>query len=366
MSFITTRDLFIDAARMVAKRMKIIHPRPLLMRLDFEDGVHLFTHGAKPNLNTIGVGKIARDKDLTVRVLENLGLPTPPSHFVELTREKFAKADDITQTAEYKALDAFAQRVGYPIFLKPNQGSQGCNVFCVPDEDKLKNIVGSLIKRAPGYFIAQEASVGEEYRIVVVQGEIQLAYYRRPLSVVGDGVATIQHLVDRQNRWLQKRGRHTNLKSNSDKIKMHLASQGLRLDSVLPMGDVVTVLSNRNLSDGSEPVECTQMIREKYGALCRDVYERGGVDYCGLDLIEDIRSGQIKPVIIEINSSPGYKHFIRSAPENPPLVRSVFIEAIHASHRKQVLLHSAYRPSVYLLTSTTPPQPPHAALLIQG
>lgn len=365
MSLITTRTLFIEAAKIAAKRVKIIHPRPLVMRLDFEDSIHIFTHGSKPNFNASTSGKIAKDKDLTVRVLNELGLPTPKSHFVTLTREKFSKVNDMEHAQEYKDLLAFAHCVGFPIFLKPNQGSQGHNVFCIRDEMGLKSIMQSTLRRAPGYFIAQEAAVGEEYRIVVVQGHIELAYFRKPLSVVGDGVSTIQNLVAQKNAHLQKRGRHTNLKPNSEKIVTHLAGKGLRLDTVPALGEVITVLANRNLSDGSEPVECTEVIRQRYAQLCRDVYEKAGVDYCGLDLIEDTRSGSIQPVIIEINSNPGYKHFIRSAPENAELVRGVFVETIRASHRKQAMLRALPKPSRVVIANQNQTHHPHEALLLQ-
>lgn len=366
MSLITTRTLFIEAAKIAAKRVKIIHPRPLLMRLDFEDSIHIFTHGSKPNFNATVSGKIAKDKDLTVRVLNELSLPTPRSHFVTLTREKFSRVNDMTHAQEYKDLLAFAHSVNFPIFLKPNQGSQGHNVFCIRDEMGLNSIMQSVLRRAPGYFIAQEAAVGEEYRIVVVQGHIELAYFRKPLSVVGDGVSTIQNLVAQRNAYLQKRGRFTNLKSNSEKIVTHLQGKGLSLDSVPRQGEVVTVLANRNLSDGSEPVECTDMIRARYAQICRDVYEKAGVDYCGLDLIEDTRSGGIQPVIIEINSNPGYKHFIRSAPENAELVRGVFVETIRASHRKQAMLRAALRPQARaVIANQNQLHHPQEALVLQ-
>lgn len=347
-----TRELFIEAARKVAARVKIVHPRPLVMRLEFADGIHLFTHGGKPNFNSSVTSKIARDKDLTVRMLENVGMPTPASQFVWLTREKFPKDTDITQTDEYRQLQVFAQRVGFPIFLKPNQGSQGKNVFCVRNQDSLKSVLEKLLKQAPGFFIAQEACVGEEYRIVVVQGEIVLAYTRKPLCVTGDGHSTIRQLLQKKLTKLKLQGREVSLKPHSEKIRLHLEANRLGLETIPMLGAEVSVLSNRNLSDGSDPVECTEATKQKYGQLCRDVYEKCGVDYCGLDLIEDTRSGEIKPVIIEINSNPGYKHFIRSAPENPAMVRSVFERTLSALYLRAQLARQASRPAH---TTTTAP-----------
>jgi D-alanine-D-alanine ligase-like ATP-grasp enzyme len=344
---------------------------PLVMRLDFEDGIYLFTHGAKPNFNSTGTAKIATDKDVTVAILEELGLPTPRSHFVTIKRDKLGRTNRIQHSDEYKRLLAFAQRVDFPIFIKPNKGSQGRNVFKLRDEEGMRDVLHLMLKDAPGYFIAQEACVGEEYRIVCVQGEIILAYGRKPLSVVGNGVSTIQELVEVKLKSLIERGREVELVSHSEKIISHLAGKGMTLLTITAAGEALSVLSNRNLSDGSEPFECTNEIRAKYAQLCRDVYEKAGVDYCGLDLIEDTRSGGIKPMIIEINSNPGYKHFIRSAPENPAMVRQVFVEAIKASHAKQVILRNARRPDPHLsnvvFLNTQPQQPlPAEAILKHG
>lgn len=360
--FANTRELFIEAARKVAAKVKIVHPRPLVMRLDFADGIHLFTHGGKPNFNSSVTSKIAKDKDLTVRMLEEVAMPTPASQFVWLTRDKFPKDQDVTQTDEYRQLQIFAQRVGFPIFLKPNQGSQGKNVFCIRNQDNLKSVVEKLLKQAPGFFIAQEACAGEEYRIVVVQGEIVLAYTRKPLSVIGDGKSSIKQLIQQRLIQLQRQGREVSLKPHSEKIRLHLEANRLCLDTIVSHGTEISVLSNRNLSDGSDPVECTDAIKQKYGQLCRDVYEKCGVEYCGLDLIEDARSGQIKPVIIEINSNPGYKHFIRSAPENLALVRSVFERTLTALHLKAQQARQAKRPVHEIIQNPSHSPATHPAL----
>ncbi|MBY0427838.1 MAG: hypothetical protein K2Q32_01310 [Alphaproteobacteria bacterium] len=347
----------------MATKVKIVHPRPLVMRLEFADGIHLFTHGGKPNFNSSVTSKIARDKDLTVRMLDEVGIPTPTSHFVWLTNEKFPKDIDMTQTDEFRQLQVFAQRVGFPIFLKPNQGSQGKDVFCIRTQDDLRNVTAKLLKQSPGFFIAQEACIGDEYRIVVVHGEIVLAYTRMPLSVIGDGQSTIKQLIQQRLQMLQRQGREVSLKPHSEKIKLHLEANRLTLNTIPDKGSEISVVSNRNLSDGSDPVECTDAIKQKYAPLCRDIYKKCGVEYCGLDLIEDTRTGSIKPFIIEINSNPGYKHFIRSAPENAALVRRVFEHVITALHLKSQLNHQAARPTFLIISNTTPPPPPRPALL---
>lgn len=340
----TTRRLYIEAARIVGKRVKIVHPLPLLMRIDFDDGIRLFTYGNKPDLNRGATKKITNDKDLTVRLLKEESLPTPTSHFVWMTRKKIPSSRNLESSIEFRKLQAFIVEVGYPIFLKPNKGSQGRNVFCIRNEDELKRVTRRLLRTDQGFYIAQEACIGEEYRVAIIQGEIALAYKRKPLSVVGDGVSTIAELFEKKKNDLSQSGRGISLKANSEKIALHLEMQGYSLSTVPKNGQEVTLLSNRNLSDGSEPVECTEEIRAKYAQLCRDVHEKCGVDYCGLDLMEDTRSGSIKPMIIELNSSPGWKHFVRSSSVNAGLVRDVFVQALQMLHHKTWTARSAHRP----------------------
>lgn len=334
---ISTRQLFIEAARLAAKRVKIVHHLPLLMRLDFEDGVSLFTHGNKPDFNREHIKRIARDKDLTARVLQEESIPTPETHFVWMTKSG-------NQEDEYQKTLTFIERVGYPIFFKLNDGSQGKGVFPISNERELDNIFRRL-RKSPRDYIAQEALIGEEYRVVVVRGEILLAYRREPLSVVGNGTSSIAELFRAKKAALAAHGRSISLRVDSEKISLHLRTQGLDVRSVPTIGQAVTLLANKNLSDGAEPVECTDYIRQKHAKLCRDIYEKCGVDYGGIDLIEDTRTGEIRPFVLEINSSPGYKHFIRSSDTNANLVRQVFTQALEALHQKVKSARQASRPT---------------------
>ncbi len=331
---ITTGRLFTQAASEVGATVKILNQRPQLLRLEFSDGVAICAHKARVPLNSRTSMMIMGDKDLTVKVLETEGLPTPRSHLIQRGSKQF---DDVANPSskDYHAVTAFLNTVGFPIFLKPNKGSQGRKVFRIDNREALDS---SLLQLAGGrneYFLLQEACFGTEYRIVIVRGEIQLALQRHPLAVTGDGKSTIEHLIKRELKTLREQGRKIGIAATSTKIDDHITRQGFKLSSVLADGQHIAVLANKNLSNGARPIACTTYIRERYADLCSSIYTKLGIEYCGVDLIEDTRNDVARPFIIELNGSPGYTHFIRSGHEHPEMVKSVFHSILRAAHEKQ-------------------------------
>jgi glutathione synthase/RimK-type ligase-like ATP-grasp enzyme len=89
-----------------------------------------------------------------------------------------------------------AERAGYPLVVKPNRGSRGRGVSLAVDEASLAAAVEQAwaIDRIA---LVQLPVPGFDLRIDVLDGELLLAYVRRPLELVGDGRANMIELHER-------------------------------------------------------------------------------------------------------------------------------------------------------------------------
>ena len=97
----------------------------------------------------------------------------------------------------------YAEKLGYPLIVKPNSQSQGSGVTLVNNK---KELVFSLkeIFKIDRIAIIERYLPGRDYRIVVLDGEIISAYERIPLSVTGDGKNSVFSLLKRNKMFLKK------------------------------------------------------------------------------------------------------------------------------------------------------------------
>lgn len=336
------RTIFKKAAEKAVRekggKLTVIKNTPLTLKFEFPDGVTFQTHGGRIPLNLIVSSKIMIDKQATGVLLKSEHIHSPRTLSIKLNAKNFPSTRALEESKSYQRAVRFIDRVNLPVYLKPNSGSQGRNVYRIDQIDILNKLLPRLIERKTDDFLIQEACSGKEYRIIAIRGKIQLAIEKRPLSVVGDGHSTVKSLIENKLAVLKKRGRSVSIKPHSAKITTHLKHQGLTLQSILPAGQHITVLSNKNLSDGGTAHPCTEEIRKKYSELVHKICDRLDIGYCGIDLIEDTRKKQTRPYIIELNGSPGFRHFVHSAPENAAELKRVFVAAFRAAHqiRKEV------------------------------
>jgi cyanophycin synthetase len=153
--------------------------------------------------------------------------------------------------------------------------------------------------------------VGDNYRLLYLDGELLDAFVRRPPTVVGDGRLSIARLIRATNRERLRRGAaasQTLLTVDLD-ARRTLAKQGLSLRSVAAAGQRVSVKTvvNENRGDDNAPAE---------HLLCPSIVEAGalavralGARLAGVDVItpDPARSlASAGGVILEVNAPPNY------------------------------------------------------------
>jgi D-alanine-D-alanine ligase-like ATP-grasp enzyme len=232
--------------------------------------------------------------------------------------------------------DAFlyAQKIGFPVVVKPNSGSQGTGVALVHTKQEFYKAVQAIFKHDK-IVLVQPFVEGNDYRVVVLDKEIISAYQRIPLCVTGDGKSSIQTLLEKKQKEFLKQGRDTKINFGDPRIKTKLKNQKLRLQSVVGKEETVYLLDNANLSTGGDSIDVTNDIHPAFKKLAVELTSDMGLRLCGVDLMVhgDIKNAPAEYWILEINSAPGLDHYAKMGKAQEEVVESLYLEVLRHMER---------------------------------
>lgn len=202
-----------------------------------------------------------------------------------------------------------AQRIGYPVVLKPANLDNGLGVEAgLRDEAELRLAYGRSSQHAK-MLLLEEHMQGQDYRIDVMRGQVTGVIHRAPASVVGDGTHDVAGLVTTINRERQANESTSPLKPialDAEALDL-LAREGLNVKSVLAAGQIVVLRRIANVSRGGVPTDASGLIHPDNAALCVQAAALLRLDMVGLDLlIPDISRSwrEVGAAFCEVNAQP--------------------------------------------------------------
>lgn len=254
-----------------------------------------FKWGRSPIASGVSLS-ICSYKEATRRLLERVDVPVPVGRVFTI--------DDVDKALEY------ADRIGYPVVAKPVAGLRGIGV--VADIRSRQSLVEALelyrkSELGDDDFVIERHVPGEDYRIVVIDGEVVASVVRAPASVTGDGIHTIADLIEYKNR-ARKLNPHlsSRLIKYSDALLYQLAQGGLSPASIPAPGIQVLLANSANLSQGGDSFEVVDQLHPTIKEVAaRAVDAVPGLGFCGLDmLIEDPSKpmSEQEATVIELNA----------------------------------------------------------------
>lgn len=270
--------------------------------------------GTRFDLNSYGAAEIANDKAYTCRFLKEAGIAVPLGHFV---------AGDAIRSGKRPPEDVldFAEDTGFPLYVKPNEGQEGQGVMRVDTYHTLQNALHILAKSHPAMLVQEEIR-GTDLRILVLDGEVLLAFERHAPEVTGDGTSSLAELVDA----------HPGIDPSDGRIDFELSQQALMLESVPAAGQTVTLLPVSNLSSGGTARIITASLKPELHALARQVTKTLGLRYAGVDLIVPFEQRpDTAAVVLEVNAAPGLSNLSRQGWEETAAVRQVYEKVFDAT-----------------------------------
>jgi cyanophycin synthetase len=240
---------------------------------------------------------IAQDKQLTKRLLAAAGVPVPGGRPV-------TDADDA-----WKA----ACEIGLPVVVKPNDGNQGkgITVNITTHADLLKAYAAAREFRDD--ILVERYLPGNDFRLLVVGDKLVAAARRDPPKVVGDGLHTINQLVDQVNSDPRRGSGHSTSLTKirfDDIARACLATQGFDAESIPAKGQRVNLRNNANLSTGGSATDVTDDVHPDVAARAVAAAHMVGLDICGVDVVCD---SILRPLeeqgggMVEVNAAPGLR-----------------------------------------------------------
>ncbi|MFT5135113.1 MAG: cyanophycin synthetase [Arenicella sp.] len=243
--------------------------------------------------------EISCDKEDTHNLLGDLGLPVPQQMMVYSERQAVRAAN----------------RIGYPVVIKPLNANHGRGVTInLLEDDEVELAFKEALNFGTGKSVLVESYIsGFDHRMLVVNNELVAVAKRVPGHVVGDGRSTIVELVDVVNDDPRRGIGHekvlTRLELDSQAERL-MTEAGYDQTTVLEDGQVFFLRSTANLSTGGTAIDVTDIVHPDNRDMAVRAIRAIGLDIGGVDFLTDDIGKSYKEIgggICECNAAPGFR-----------------------------------------------------------
>ncbi|WP_443945696.1 cyanophycin synthetase [Pedobacter sp. AW1-32] len=262
---------------------------------------------------------IASNKEETKRLLTEAAIPV---------------ASGVT-ISNVEDLETSVQKVGFPLVFKPLDGNHGkgatINVKTLEESYSAFEYAKSYSRRV----IIEKFITGYDFRVLVINNKMVAAAQRNPAHVKGNGVNTIQELIDLENEDPRRGYGHENVLTeisvDRDTLDL-LAKLEYTLDSVPQDGETVYLKSTANLSTGGTSVDVTDLVHPQNIFICERISRVIGLDICGIDIMAKNLTQPLTEnggVVLEVNAAPGFRMHLAPSEGLPRNVAASVIDMLY-------------------------------------
>jgi len=262
---------------------------------------------------------IACDKEETKNLLGAAEIPVPKGRIVY----------------GEEGLQAAIESIKYPIVTKPVDGNhgKGATTNITNWEDAVKGLEAA--KKYSRGIIVEKFITGLDHRVLVINYKFIAAAIRKPAAITGDGVHTIDELIDITNQDPRRGYGHektlTSIKIDQFTLDI-LEQKNLTLDSVLPNGLELWLKPTANLSTGGTATDITDLVHPDNIFMCERIAKIIGLDICGIDIMAETLSEPVSETgggVIEVNAAPGFRMHIDPAEGLPRNIAEPVIDMLY-------------------------------------
>ncbi|MBD0367024.1 MAG: cyanophycin synthetase, partial [Flavisolibacter sp.] len=261
---------------------------------------------------------IAGDKEETKNILEAAEVPVPGGTIV----------------CDEEGLKDAIDTIGYPIVLKPVDGNHGKGATTnINNREAAVKALKDAQKWSKNV-ICEKFITGFDFRVLVINYKFICAALRTPASVIGDGVHTIQQLIDEINKDPRRGYGHekvlTQIKVDDFTIKM-LNDKGYTLDTIPPVDELVLLKPTANLSTGGTATDVTEEVHPANIFMCERIARLVGLDICGIDIMAPDLSTPLTEnggAVLEVNAAPGFRMHVEPAEGLPRNVAEPVVDML--------------------------------------
>jgi cyanophycin synthetase len=169
----------------------------------------------------------------------------------------------------------------------------------------------------------------------VIDNKLVAAAKREPAHIKGDGIQTIQQLIDETNLDPKRGYGHENVLTQIDVDRDTtdlLEKLNYTLETVPKKGEVVYLKSTANLSTGGTSIDVTDMMHPENIFLCERISRVIGLDICGVDIMAENLTQPLKEnggCILEVNAAPGFRMHLAPSEGLPRNVAAPVIDMLY-------------------------------------
>ncbi len=269
-----------------------------------KNGKSMYVYGYNFPINPTSFTQIANDKACTSEILTASGIPNVEhSYFMSPNDIHYVKYLGVD--GNWKQMLGLLRKYG-KIICKPNSGTGGAQLKIVEDEAELEKAVNKLFSNESTMCICPYYNIENEYRVIILDGEVQLVFRKVRPYIIGNGKDNIASLCAK------------NGKKADDSL-------GINMVYTPANGEKVEIGWKHNLGQGSSPeVLCAGETYDTVTALAKKTLKILGGRFASVDCV--CVDGKYR--VLEVNSGVMMDNFALTSNDNYKKAKSIYKAAI--------------------------------------
>ena len=262
---------------------------------------------------------LASNKEETKRILQDAAIPV-------------AKGTTLIYEED---IESVVEKIGFPLVFKPLDGNHGKGASI-----NVKTLEAAIeafhhAKKYSRKIIVERFITGHDFRILVINNRFTAAALREPAHVVGDGILSIQELIDKENLDPRRGYGHENVLTEisvDKETRDQLNKLEYTLDTILPEGEKCYVKGTATLSTGGTSTDVTDIVHPHNIFIFERIARVIGLDICGVDIMASNLSEPLEVsggVVLEVNAAPGFRMHLAPANGLPRNVAAPVIDMLY-------------------------------------
>lgn len=276
-----------------------------VFHLEDDAGRGYFLYGYKFPINNAAAASLCDDKAALSERLAACETPHVPHRFFMSPRDLHyvgAQGDQAAMCAQFAAWNSRA-------VVKPNTGTGGYLVTFVQSKKELLQAADQIFASFPSLALSPFVCIAQEYRVVMLDDQVQLVFEKQRPGVTGDGVHTIAQLASDLQLHLP-----------------HLEKNTVNFSRVPAKGEYVPLQWKHNLGQGAfarrvtDPALLTPLTR-----LSKRAMQNTDMRFASVDIVHMTDHTY---AVLEINSGVMLEHFAAQSEENYRVARDIYRRVI--------------------------------------
>lgn len=267
-----------------------------------------YIYGYQFALNTAASSSICSDKATASEVMTLHQIPNV-EHICCMSP---VKMEYVSPSGNWSRIEEMLHAHG-TLVLKDNHGTGGDLVFHAQTKRELEHASQLIFSKADSMAVSPYYSVNNEYRVILLNGEVKLVYSKIRPHLVGDGTSTLLELY---------------LKAVNEKrlppesIKQ---SEAVNFDRVLNKDEIYPLHWKHNLGQGAAAELVTDSAKlEQLGELAKKAANALQISFASVDIIETGSS----LLVLEVNSGVMMEYLAGESMEFRAIAKEIYREAI--------------------------------------